>query len=110
MKLYSIYDSKAQVFAVPFPSLTHAEAQRAWKQAVNDSRTPYCKYPEDYTLFCVGEFDVTTAVLTASLPENLGMASRFVSISSLEQSRSQVDISDLIAKRTSSVAPLKEPQ
>lgn len=57
VKLYSIYDVKAEVYEFPYPSLNDGTAIRTLSEVVMDERTKICKYPEDYKLFCIGEFD-----------------------------------------------------
>lgn len=64
MKLYTIYDSKAQAFIPPFLMPTDAEALRAFDDVVNDPSTMFNKHPEDYTLFCTGSFDSQTGILS----------------------------------------------
>jgi len=55
--IFSIFDGKAQAFLDPFLAVNSAVAVRMLKAAVNDERHDFGKFPEDYTLFRLGEFD-----------------------------------------------------
>ncbi|MGE0175404.1 MAG: phage ORF5 protein [Oligoflexales bacterium] len=57
LKVYSIRDSKAQVFHPPFFQKTHGEAERSFKELANDNKNFIGKYPEDYDLYYLGEYD-----------------------------------------------------
>jgi hypothetical protein len=48
----------------PFFMQAHGQALRSFIDEVNNSESPFHKHPEDYSLFFVGEFDETGAVLT----------------------------------------------
>lgn len=75
MKLFAIYDSKAETFNAPWHSATIATALRAFTQAAMDEGHEFHKHGGDYSLFCIGEFDDETGLLTPSVPlTNLGTA------------------------------------
>lgn len=57
MKLYSIYDCKAAVFARPFPAHNNGHAIRLFSDAVNDSKSDFNRHPEDYALYNLADFD-----------------------------------------------------
>lgn len=61
MKLFSIYDSKAQAYLSPFPlqSAAHAHRQIA-ELLVSDRNSPFSDYPEDFTLMEIAEWDQLT--------------------------------------------------
>lgn len=54
LRLYSIYDSKAEQFSPPQVYHNDMLALRAFEGIVNDDNMLICKYPEDFTLFFVG--------------------------------------------------------
>ena len=54
MRLYSIYDSKAEQFSPPQVYLNDMLALRAFEGIVNDDKMLIKKYPEDFTLYYVG--------------------------------------------------------
>lgn len=63
VKLYSVYDSVAEVWGKPFPMKNKGEAIRGFTQAVNDQSTQLYLHPEDYTLFEIGEWDDDTGTI-----------------------------------------------
>lgn len=60
-EMYSVYDSKAQAYGLPFHAPNDAVALRIFGEAVNDPSTQLNKYPEDFVLFHLGRFDDQTA-------------------------------------------------
>lgn len=67
-KMYSIYDAKAQVYNKPFHMVNHDTAIRSSKQLVNDPATEISKYPEDFSLWYLGEFDDKDAIFELEEP------------------------------------------
>lgn len=59
-ELYSIRDSKSEVYGQPFAQKTEAEAKRTFVAVSNDKTTFIGKYPEDYDLFALGHYDDNT--------------------------------------------------
>jgi len=79
MKVVSVYDSKAEVYARPAFVATENAALRSWVDTVNDSSTPMNKHPDDYTLFVLGEYDDVKGVfLNEKTPKSLGLAREFL--------------------------------
>lgn len=62
-KIYSIRDSKSEIFNLPFFQNTHGEAERSFRETANDPKTLLNKYPEDYDLYYLGEYDESTGKL-----------------------------------------------
>lgn len=60
LKAYSIRDSKADVFNTPFYQKTHGEAERTFQQLAKDEKSTICKYPDDFDLYYLGEYDDQT--------------------------------------------------
>lgn len=62
MQSFSVYDSKASAYMLPWFMQSPGEAQRAFTEMVNDPRqqNALTKYPEDFTLFHLGEWDDST--------------------------------------------------
>lgn len=54
LRLYSIYDSKAEQFSPPQVYHNDMLALRAFEGIVNDDKMLICKYPEDFSLHYVG--------------------------------------------------------
>ena len=57
MRIYSIYDSKAEAFITPFFAETQGVAWRMFGQAAQDVNHQFHKFAGDYTLFEIGEWD-----------------------------------------------------
>lgn len=57
LRLYSIYDSKAEQFSPPQVYHNDMLALRAFEGIVNDDKMVIKKYPEDFTLYYVGSLD-----------------------------------------------------
>lgn len=79
VKMYSVYDSKAEAFLPPFFMLSRGSAIRDFSDAVNDASHVFFKHREDYTLFELGSFDDSSAAFALSLtPTSLGVGIEFV--------------------------------
>lgn len=66
MKLFSIYDSKAQAYIHPFALQSAAHAVRQVSDILaGDRPSPYSDYPEDFTLMEIGEWDQLTGKITS---------------------------------------------
>lgn len=61
MRMYSIRDSKAEIFNMPFYKHTHGEAERDFQRLVNsDDQSNIKSFPEDYDLYYIGLYDDQT--------------------------------------------------
>lgn len=56
-KIFSIRDNKVSVYHCPFFHENEIIAVRTLGMAVTDQKLHLAKFPEDYELFCLGEFD-----------------------------------------------------
>lgn len=63
-KIYAVYDSKAEFYGQPFFQRTVGEAVRSWETVCNDGQSAMSKFPADYTLFEIGEYDQETGKIT----------------------------------------------
>jgi hypothetical protein len=63
--LFAIYDSKVDAYMPVLQMRTTAEALRAFTTAVNDGKSVFSQYPEDYSLVKVGVFDDIDGTITA---------------------------------------------
>lgn len=76
MKIFSVYDSKAEAYLQPFFTNTDGAAIRMFSDVVNDPDHGFSKHPGDYTLFSLGEWDeVTGQFAIAATAYNLGVGS-----------------------------------
>jgi hypothetical protein len=64
IKVFTIYDEKAEAYLQPFFSDTHGLAIRSITDLVNDPNHNFCKYAADFTLFQIGTFDNKTGMIT----------------------------------------------
>ena len=70
-KMYSVKDSVADCFLMPFQALTDAEAFRIVRGAATDPNSNLSEFPNDYSLFYIGIFDDCTGVIDSSVPSLL---------------------------------------
>lgn len=63
--MFSIRDSKTGIFHYPFAKNTHGEAERDFRTTVKDEKTMLNKYPEDYDLYYLGEYDDQTGKVSS---------------------------------------------
>lgn len=76
MKLYCIYDSKAEVMNPPFVQMNNAMAIRQFQIMVNQPSTPERSnvihdYHEDFSLMYLGEFDERSCIFSPQNPTQL---------------------------------------
>lgn len=77
-QMFSIYDSKAEVFKQPFMLRTKGEAIRGFTDLANDEKTEIGKHPEDFTLFHLGSYDMVSGKFANLVtPLSLGVAIEF---------------------------------
>lgn len=79
LKAFSIYDSKAFAYLPPYFMAEKGMAAREFTNAARDEKGRIGMNPEDYFLFCIGEFDDQTGVLVPfKEPESMGSALSFL--------------------------------
>jgi hypothetical protein len=61
-KIFSIRDSKAEIFHQPFYQKSHGEAERTFHQLCNDPKSTLFQFPEDFDLYYVGEYNDQSGV------------------------------------------------
>lgn len=72
LKIFSIRDAKGETYNTPFFQKTHGEAERTFRELANDEKSMICKYPDDFDLYCVGEFDTETGnIISLPTPQHL---------------------------------------
>lgn len=77
LKIFSIWDIKAENFSSPFFMSTAGEAIRAFKDLVNDPNTTPGRHPGDYRLMCIGTFDSGTGIITSENADSFGFGSDY---------------------------------
>ncbi len=81
MKLFAIYDRKAEGHKPPFSVMTIGEAERAFGDACRSEGTDLNLHPEDYQLWMIGSFDIYSGELTADRTHVCNGTSRFDEVS-----------------------------
>jgi hypothetical protein len=69
MKVFSVYDSKVEAYQQPFFMPTEGAAIRLMQQTLEEKNSMLSKFPADYTLHVIGEWDDQKSELV-NLPEN----------------------------------------
>lgn len=72
--LFSVYDSAAGMYLAPFDAPSLEFAIREFRRAANDPGHQFNRFPEDYTLFYIGDFDGSSGTLESKEPTSLGVA------------------------------------
>lgn len=70
LKVFSVYDSKVEAYKQPFFMSTKGEAIRGIMECLEKNDHPFAKYPADFTLFELGEYDDSNGKM-APLPAPL---------------------------------------
>lgn len=73
LNTYALLDTKAGFFGPPFFCQSHGEAMRVCMEAASDMRSTIARYPNDFTLYFIGQYDNTSAFLKSEHPESLGV-------------------------------------
>ena len=76
LRLFSVYDTKADAFNTPFACPTNGIAIRHFSDMANNPESSISRHPGDYKLFCVGDFDDSTGRVVSSEPRRAGLRER----------------------------------
>lgn len=88
LKIFTVFDSKAEAFLQPFFTSTTGLAIREFSTAVNQQDHQFNKYAGDYTLFELGSYEQDNAKFSIlPTPINLGVAITFLQEAVLEHPR-----------------------
>lgn len=68
LKVFSVLDSKIGAFGVPFVAVSGPAAQRLLSVTVRDGESLLSRFPEDYALYEIGNFDDQTGELCPCVP------------------------------------------
>lgn len=71
MQLYTIYDSKGEVFFPPFADENNGSAIRQFGDLLTDPQSKLNKHAGDYKLYRIGRYRVDTGILYPEQPEEL---------------------------------------
>lgn len=76
-KIYSVYDSKVGSYLSPFFMRSKGEAIRALTNELASDTSNIGKYPADFTLFEIGEYDDSSGAIKSIAPVSIGVAIEF---------------------------------
>lgn len=74
MKIFAMLDIKANSYLNPFTESSTIAALRGFEVAVNDAKSIFSRFPDDFCLMELAEFDATTGEISPQQPQNLGSA------------------------------------
>jgi len=78
LPVLAVFDDKTKVFCSPFTAQTISAALRDFAYAANDLDSNIGRYPSDFSLFHIGNYDDETATLIPLTMSSLGTAIQFV--------------------------------
>ena len=79
LKVFSVFDSKAEAYMQPFFMATRGQAIRAFSDTCSDKSTQFSRHPGDFTLFEIGSYDDSTGVMSSYEAKiSLGVATEFL--------------------------------
>ena len=68
MRIYSIWDAKAEAFMQPFFMPNKGMAIRSVTEALRNENSTFRNYPDDFHLYEIGNYDDSTGRLEAAVP------------------------------------------
>lgn len=90
-KVFSVYDSKSMVYDQPWLAPNKGAALRAVLDVLKDPNHHFSKWPSDFTLFEIGEWDEQTGTLTPHLAKiNCGVMIELTQILNPSQEANKV--------------------
>lgn len=78
--MFSIYDTKSQVYNPPFYQKNAGEASRSFSKICQDPQTLINQFPEDFVLQQIGEFDDESGIVISHQPIVIGTASQHINV------------------------------
>jgi len=86
LKIFSLYDEKAQVFNTPQYLAHKGEAIRMLQTTLGAKESMMSKYPEDFNLYCLGTYDDSTGkIISNDIPELVIRATELLAVQSTEK-------------------------
>lgn len=73
-KIYAVHDIKAELYHLPYFSPNEAVGLRTFATGVSDPTTDLNRNPEDYSLHCLGEYDMETGEIKGDGPTLVALA------------------------------------
>lgn len=104
LKVFTVYDSKAEAYLQPFCAQTKNTAIRAITDSVNNPKSEFHRWPADYTLFEIGVYDDQAGAYTMhEVKTNLGCLVEFVRESMIDPNQVEMALNSKSKQK-----PLKE--
>lgn len=73
-KIFTVYDVQAETFGQPFFMQSEGIALRSFHEAALNPESEISKYPDDYVLYAIGEYNDDTGHITPQEPKRLQSA------------------------------------
>lgn len=86
MKLFAVRDVKADAFGSPIAAPTRGLALRSFSDACANERSEFCRYPDDYMLYELGDYDPNSGEIRCHKLPSLVATARSV-VSTIKESR-----------------------
>jgi len=77
MRIYTIYDTKAEHYGNPVYIRTDAEARRMFGKISTDTQTEVGQHPEDFLLYRIGTWDAENGMITTEAGTCIAKAIEF---------------------------------
>lgn len=77
LQAYAIKDIQSQLFTNPHFMTNETIALRAFEGACRNPETNFHKYPQDFSLYHVGDYDIVTAKMEAITPKQVANATQY---------------------------------
>lgn len=78
LKMFTVYDSKAEAYLAPFYFTTVGQALRSFMDTCADQTHPFYLHAEDFTIFEIGSYENQDASFELHLtPLSIGKASEY---------------------------------
>lgn len=78
MRIYTVYDTKAEHYGNPVFVRTDAEARRSFEGVVHDKTTEIGRHPEDFILYRIGTWDAENGRITPEAGTCIAKAIEFI--------------------------------
>ncbi|QCQ84670.1 nonstructural protein [Blackfly microvirus SF02] len=77
-KIYSVFDKKSGLFSTLSLFVNHAAAMRSFQDAISTEGSVFCTHPEDFDLYCLGEFVEENGFIHAIDPREFVVSAKVI--------------------------------
>lgn len=77
LNAYAVKDIQSNLFTAPYFLVNNTIAQRSFKAACLDPESKFYTYPQDYSLYHIGTYNIETGLLTPTTPEQIANATEY---------------------------------